>query len=85
MQKRLELSGYKTKLNEKGKIDKYKARLVAKGYSQKHGIDFKEAFAPVARWDTIWCILSIAAGVGWEVHQLDIKSTFLRGELEETV
>jgi len=40
---------YKTKLNEKGEVDKFKARLVAKGYSQQHGIDYNEVFALVAR------------------------------------
>ena len=40
---------YKTKLNEKGEVDKFKARLVAKGYSQQHGINYNEVFAPVAR------------------------------------
>jgi hypothetical protein len=44
---------YKTKLNEKGEVDKYKAKLVAKGYAHQHGIDYTEVFAPVARWDTI--------------------------------
>ncbi|RDX88117.1 hypothetical protein CR513_30327, partial [Mucuna pruriens] len=44
---------YKTKLNELGEVDKYKARLVAKGYSQQHGIDFSEVFAPVARMDIL--------------------------------
>ncbi|CAJ2671832.1 unnamed protein product [Trifolium pratense] len=76
---------YKTKLNEKGKIEKCKARLVAKGYSQKYGIDFKEVFAPVARWDTIRTILSIAASKGWIVYQLDVKSAFLHGEISEDV
>lgn len=76
---------FKTKLNEKGEVDKFKARLVAKGYSQKQGVDFNEVFAPVARWDTIRIILSLAAQKGWSVFQLDVKSAFLHGELVEDV
>ena len=73
---------YKTKYNEKGEIAKYKARLVAKGYAQREGIDFTEVFAPVARWDTIRTVLAIK---GWTVFQLDVKSAFLHGEIDETV
>jgi hypothetical protein len=76
---------YKTKLNEKGEVEKHKAILVAKGYAHKYGTDYKEVFAPVARWDTIRSILAIAALNGWNVFQLDVKSAFLHGELAETV
>ena len=52
---------FKTKLNEKGEVDKHKARLVVKGYAQRQGIDYNEVFSPVARWDTIRMLLSLAA------------------------
>lgn len=76
---------YKTKLNELGEINKHKARLVAKGYSQELGIDFTEAYAPVARMDTIRTILATAAQRDWVIYQLDVKSAFLHGVLNEDV
>lgn len=76
---------YKTKLNENGEVSKYKARLVAKGYSQEHGIDYTEVYAPVARMDTIRTILATAAQRAWDVYQLDVKSAFLHGVLAEEV
>lgn len=76
---------YKTKLNERGKVDKLKARLVAKGYSQEHGIDFTEVFAPVARMDTVRMVIAKAAQNGWKIFQLDVKSAFLHGALQEDV
>ncbi|KAL8101792.1 hypothetical protein AgCh_033621 [Apium graveolens] len=76
---------FKTKLNEKGEVDKYKARLVAKGYTQQAGVDYTEVFAPVARWDTIRLIIALAANQGWIVHQLHVKSAFLYGEIIEEV
>lgn len=76
---------YKTKLNENGEVDKCKARLVAKGYAQEKGVDYNEVFAPVARWDTIRTVIALAARNGWTLFQLDVKSAFLYGELNEDV
>lgn len=76
---------YKTKLNKNGEVSKYKARLVAKGYSQEHGIDYTEVYAPVARMDTIKTVITTAAQKGWDIYQLDVKSSFLHGILEEDV
>jgi transposase InsO family protein len=76
---------YKTKLNEKGQIEKHKARLVAKGFSQQPGTDYGETFAPVARLDTVRTLLAIAAQHKWQVYQMDVKSAFLNGFLEEEV
>ncbi|GJY47611.1 reverse transcriptase [Tanacetum coccineum] len=76
---------YKAKKNAKGEVEKYKARLVAKGYKQKHGIDYEEVFAPVARLETIRLIIAIDAQHRWKIHQMDVKSAFLNGLLEEEV
>nr|KYP39031.1 Retrovirus-related Pol polyprotein from transposon TNT 1-94 [Cajanus cajan] len=76
---------YKTKLNPDGTIQKHKARLVAKGYSQQPGVDYNETFAPVARLDTIRALIALAAHKGWNIHQLDVKSAFLNGILEEEI
>lgn len=76
---------FKLKRNSDGSINKYKARLVAKGYVQRYTIDFEEVFAPVARIETIQLLINLAASNGWEIHHLDVKTTFLHGELKETV
>jgi len=76
---------FKLKRNSEGDVVKHKARLVAKGYVQKHGVDYEEVFAPVARLDTVRVLLALAANPGWKVHHLDVKSAFLHGELEEEV
>lgn len=72
---------FKTKLNEKGEVDKYKARLVEKGYAKKYGINYTKVFAPVARLDTVRVLLVVAAQNAWDVFQLDVKSAFLHGEI----
>ena len=76
---------YKIKQNLDGTISKYKARLVAKGYAQKPGIDYNETFAPVARLDTIRTIIALASKKNWKLFQLDVKSAFLNGMLDEEV
>lgn len=76
---------FKLKKDSAGKVIKHKARLVAKGYVQKHGVDFDEVFAPVARLDAVRLILALTADRRWQVHHLDVKSAFLNGELQEEV
>ena len=67
---------YKVKRDPKGSILKHKARLVAKGYVQRHGVDYDEVFAPVARLETVRLVLALAAHGKWEVHHMDVKSAF---------
>ena len=76
---------YKTKLNEKGEIDRFKARIVAKGFSQQPGIDFGETFASVARLDNIRVVLATTSQNKWKVYQMDVKLAFLNGILEEEI
>ncbi|CAJ2666383.1 unnamed protein product [Trifolium pratense] len=76
---------FRTKLNADCSINKYKARLVVKGYAQIFGVDYSDTFAPVSRLDTIRLVLAIAAQKGWKVFQLDVKSAFLNGDLQEEI
>jgi hypothetical protein len=68
-----------------GSIEKYKARFFARGFSQEEGIDYEKAFAPMARYTSIRTIISLAAKMKWKLHQMDVKTTFLNGVIEEEV
>lgn len=76
---------YKLKRDPNGNVIKHKARLVAKGYVQKHIIDYDEVIAPIARLETVRILLALLGKNRWKVHHLDVKSTFLNGDLEEEV
>jgi hypothetical protein len=66
-------------------IVKHQERLVAKGYVPREGVDFEEVFAPVAQMESVWLLMAMAAIKDWEIHHMDVKSTFLNGELTEEV
>jgi hypothetical protein len=66
-----------------GSIEKYKARFVARGFSQNEGIDYEETFSHVARDTSIRTIIALAAKMKWKLHQMDVKSNFLNGVIEE--
>ena len=76
---------YKIKHVVDGSVEKYNARFVAHGFSQKEGIDYEDTFAPVARYTPIMSIIALAVVMKWKVHQMDVKTTFLNGVVEEEV
>ena len=76
---------FKNKMNEDGQVVRNKARLVCKGYAQVEGVDFEETFSPMARLEAIRIFLAFASYKRLKVYQMDVKSAFLNGYLEEEV
>jgi hypothetical protein len=76
---------YKIKHASYGSVEKYKAIFVARGFSQVEGIDYEETFAHVARYTSIRTIISLVASMGWRLHQMYVKTSFINGEIEEEV
>ena len=76
---------FKIKLKPDGSIAKQKARLVVKGFMQQEGLDYTEVFVLVARLETVRLIVSLASWRNWKLWQLDVKSAFLNGPLDEEV
>ncbi|GKE84082.1 copia protein, partial [Tanacetum coccineum] len=75
----------RNKKDERGIVIRNKARLVAQGYTQEEGIDYDEVFAPVARIEAIRLFLAYASFKDFIVYQIDVKSVFLYGKIEEEV
>ena len=76
---------FRNKLDEDGVITRNKARLVAKGYNQEEGIDYGETLAPVARLEAVRLLLAFACMSGFKLFQMDVKSAFLNGYINEEV
>ena len=76
---------FKRKRKVNGSIDKYKARLVIKGYKKTEGLDYFDTYSPIMRINSIRMVLAIVALRNLEVHQMDVKTTFLNGYLEEEI
>ena len=76
---------FKRKIKADGSIDKYKVRLAIKGYRQQEGLDYFDTYSPVTRINFIRMILAIAVLRNLEVHQMDVKTAFLNGDLEEEI
>jgi hypothetical protein len=76
---------WKNKEGEKDEVVRNKSRLVAWGFSQKEGNDYEETIASVARLEAIRTLLAFSVAKGFKLHQMDVKSAFLNGVLEEEV
>ena len=76
---------FKTKKDSNGNVERYKARLVAKGFTQREGIDYNETFSPVSSKDSFRIIMALVAHYDLELHQMDVKTAFLNGDLDEEV
>jgi hypothetical protein len=76
---------FKIKQGANGEVERYKAKLVARGFTQTYGVDYNETFALVAKFTSIRCIVALATLEDMEVHQMDMKTAFLNGKLEEEI
>jgi hypothetical protein len=76
---------YETKCDSKGNVERLKARLVAKGFTQREGVDYNETFSPVSKKDSFRIVMALVAHYDLELHQMDVKTAFLNGNLHETV
>ena len=76
---------FKTKRDSKGNVERYKARLVAKGFTQREGIDYKETFSPIFMKDSFRIIMTLVAHFDLELHQMDVKTAFLNGDIEKEI
>ena len=76
---------FKKKSDAEGKVERYKARLVAQGFAQKYGQDYDETFSPVVRFESVRTVIALAAKYGLKLHQMDITTAFLNGDLKERI
>ncbi|PHT72322.1 hypothetical protein T459_23107 [Capsicum annuum] len=76
---------FKRKMKEDDTIDKYKARLIVKGFKQKKGLDYFDTYSPVTRITSIRMLIASVAVYDFQIHQIDVKTAFLNGDLEEEI
>ena len=76
---------FKTTRGLMGNVERYKAHLITKGFTQKEGIDYKEAFSLVSLKGSFRTIMAFMVYFDLELHQMDIKMTFLNGDIDETI
>ena len=76
---------FKVKHQSNGRVERFKGRLVAKGYAEKYGIDYDETFSPVVRFSSIRTLLAFAVQNGMLIHQMDVETAFLNGNLDKEI
>ena len=76
---------FKLKVGPDGLVERHKARLVAQGFSQKQGLDYDETFSPVVRFESLRTVIALAVQNSMKMHQMDVTTAFLNGELQEEV
>ena len=76
---------FKTKKDSLGNIERHKARLVAKGFNEREGIDYTKTFSHVSKKDSLRIIMALVAHFDFDLHQMDVKTEFLNGNIEEEV
>jgi len=76
---------YKINHVENVSIEKYKVQFVARRFSQVEGVDYDDTFAPISIYTSIQAVISITTYIGWNIHQMDVKTTFLDGIIHEEV
>ena len=76
---------FKKKKDSLGNIERHKARLVAKGFTKRVGINYTETFSSVSKKNSLQIIMALVANFDFDLHQMDLKTTFLSGNLEEEV
>ena len=73
------------KQSDAGEVERYKTRLVAQGLAQRYGQDYDEAFCPVVRFELVRTVIALAAKNGLKLHQMDIKTSFINGDIKESM
>ncbi len=76
---------FRVKHGSDGRVERFKGRLVAKGYAQKYGINYDETFSPVVRFSSIRALLALAVQNDMLIHQMDVVTAFLNGNLDEEI
>ena len=76
---------FKRKTDANGEVERYKARLVAQGFSQKLGLDYEETFSPIVRFELVRTVIALGAQLKLQLHQMDVSTAFLNGNLSEEV